>query len=49
MMSMREVESGWARRWLQYDDHQKRASTMPDDLVNWFHTCFNGIDIGIII
>ena len=26
MMSiMREMGSGWARRWLQYDDHQKHA------------------------
>ena len=26
-----------------------QASILPDDLVNWFHGYFNGIDIGIII
>ena len=48
-MSMREMGFDWARRWLQYDDHQKHASTVSDDLVNRFHSCFNGIEIGIII
>ena len=31
------------------DDDRNHESIMPVNSVNWFHSCFNSIDIGIII